>query len=284
MIALLLGVLLQAKVSIGEVEIPVALRAKNGERGPGVNEFGSIKKGEGVLVAFTRDRYIHFYAWTRTNPGKRLYDVAWIASNGEIVEVAPLVAEEMPDPRPAYGINKVKGITSSKEVRYALFLPPSSKVKKGAAAKVDLGGAEIEEMPAIECNGKKIYLEIVAAEPDRSRGLTYRPNLSKGEGMIFAFPDARKRPFWMYHTYLSIDVSYIKSDGTLLEVNPMKKMRNPDDERAARNSMVPTKVEAPYVLETGYEFMKDAGFKPGDVFTLPKELTDLKPEKSPFEE
>jgi hypothetical protein len=279
-----LAVLLQAKVSIGEIEIPVRVRAKNGERGPSANDFGEIKKGEGVLVAFARDRYIHFYAWTRTNPGRRLYDVAWIASSGEVTEVVPLINEEMPDPRPAYGINKVKGITSAKEVQYALFLPPNSKVKKGATAKIDPGGAEIQEMPALECDGKKIFVEIVATEPDRSRGLTYRPNLSKGEGMIFAFPDARKRPFWMYHTYLSIDVSYVKSDGELLEINPMKKMRNPDDEKAARNSMVPTKVEAHYVLETGYEFMKEAGYRPGDKFTLPKELTEVKPEKSPFEE
>lgn len=286
---LLAAVLVQeGEVSIGEDRIPVRIRAKNGERGPATMEFGALRRGEGILVAFARDRHAHFYNWVRTGGGKRVYDVAFLRADGEIVEVASLLAEELGHVEPARGISAVRGVTSSMEIRFALFLAPNSAgrvgARKGARAAVDLNGVQPEELPALELGEKRIRVEIVATEPDRSRGLTYRPALSKGEGMLFAYPDAKRRPFWMYRTMISIDVSYVSSDGTLLEINPMKRLANPEDERAARGSMVPTKVEAHYVLETPIGWLKEAGFKVGDKFTLPTELTSITPEKSPFEE
>ncbi len=273
---LALALLLQ-DVTIGDAKIAVKLRAKNGERGPAAMAFEP-----NTLVAFARNRHIHLYHWSRES-SRRVFDVAFIDSNGLVTEVAPLMSEEMQHQDPHRGINKIKGLTSTQEVQYALILKPNSKVKKGQIATVNLAGSAIEELPALVCGDKKIFLEIVATEPDRSRGLTYRPAISKGEGMLFAYPDAKKRPFWMYHTVVSIDVSYVTSDGKLLEINPMKKLRNPDDETLARNTMVPTKVEAHYVLETAIGWLKEAGFKVGDAFELPKELTSIKPEKSPFE-
>jgi uncharacterized membrane protein (UPF0127 family) len=287
MAAILATIFLVQQVRVGKTEIPVSVRAKNGERGPSATDFGAVERERGILVAFARPRHIHFYSWTRKNPGRRLYDVAFLAADGQISEVVPLVAEEMTHSDPSFGINKIRGVTSTSEAVFALFLAANSAarlgVKKGTRAEVDLAGAAPEELPAIESDGRQIFLEIVGGEPDRSRGLTYRPAISKGDGMLFAFADARKRPFWMYHTYMSIDVCYLGDDGTLLEINPMKKLRDPDDEGAARQSMVPTKVEARYVLETAFGYMKEAGFKVGDKFVLPKELTELKPEKSPFE-
>lgn len=250
-------------------------------------DFGALKRGEGILVAFARSRYAHFYHWVRTGGGKRVYDIAFIGSDGEIVEVAPLLAEELSHAEAPRGITAVRGVTSSLEIRFALFLAPNSAhrvgARKGARAVVDLKGAQPEDLPALKLAEKRIYVEIVATEPDRSRGLTYRSALSMGEGMIFAYPDAKRRPFWMYRTMISIDVSYVASDGTLLEINPMKRLPNPEDERAARMSMVPTKVEAPYVLETPMGWLQEAGFKVGDQFSLPKELTSITPEKSAFE-
>jgi uncharacterized membrane protein (UPF0127 family) len=285
---LLAAALLQeGEVSIGDDRLPVRIRARNGERGPAAMDFGAVKRGEGILVAFARDRHAHFYYSVRAGGGKRMYDAAFLRADGEVVEVTPLLAEELSHPEPPRGISAVRGITSSAEIRYALFLAPNSAgrlgVRKGAKAGIDLKGAEPEELPALELGEKRIRVEIVAAEPDRSRGLTYRPALSKGEGMIFAYPDAKRRPFWMYRTMISIDVSYVAVDGTLLEINPMKRLANPEDERAARGSMVPTKVEAPYVLETPIGWLQEAGFKVGDKLALPKELTSITPEKSPFE-
>jgi len=289
MLTTLLLALLQdaGEVSIGSDRIAVRLHAKNGQRGPATMSFAAPKRGEGILVAFARDRHAHFYHWSKSGGGRRVFDVAFITSDGEIAEVLPLLSEELGHPDPPHGISAVKGVTSEQEIRFALFLPPNSAgrsgVKKGVKAAVDLKGVEAEELPAMELGDKRIYLEIVAHEPDRSRGLTYRPALSKGDGMIFAYPDAKRRPFWMYRTFVSIDVSYLSADGTLLEINPMKRLSNPEDERAARGSMVPTKVEGIYVLETPLGWLQESGYKVGDKFALPKALTESKPEKSPFE-
>ncbi len=275
------------EVAIGDARIAVRIQAKNGQRGPAAMEFAAPKRGEGILVAFARDRHAHFYHWSRGGGGRRMFDVAFLKADGEVAEVLPLLSEELGHPEPPRGISAVKGITSADEIRFVLFLPPNSAarsgVRKGAKAAVDLKGVQPEEMPALELGDKRIYLEIVAHEPDRSRGLTYRPALSKGEGMIFAYPYAKRRPFWMYRTFVSIDVSYLAADGTLLEINPMKKLANPEDERAARGSMVPTKVEGVYVLETPIGWLQESGYKVGDKFALPKALTESKPEKSPFE-
>lgn len=275
-----------AEVRVGDVRIPVRVRAKNGERGPGVNGFGNIARGTGILVAHARDRFLHFYAWNRRRR-RRLYDVAFLSAGGEVSEVAALDEERLPDPRPSWGISGIRGVTSSTEVRYALFLAPGEAarlgVRCGVQVRIEGKGIEPEEMPAIECADRKIYVEIVATEPERSRGLSYRTGLSEGEGMIFAYRDARVRPFWMYRTFIPLDVCYLRKDGTLLEIHSMKTLKDPNDKELARRHLVPTRVRAQYVMETPYGYMKKAGFKVGDRFHLPKALTSLRPERSPFE-
>jgi uncharacterized membrane protein (UPF0127 family) len=292
MIPLLAGLILlqdAPEVRVGKRTIPVRLRANHAERGPATMDFGDVKRGEGIMVCFPRDRYAHFYYWTRGQTSKRKYDVAWITSKGKVVDVVSLAAEYMPHKDPPWGINKIRGITSKEEVQYALFMAPNNArrygIRKKAEVEIELAGTEIEPMPCLECEDEKVkfHLEFVAFEPDRSRGLTYRPNLSEGDGMLFAWPDAKKRPIWMYHTFMSIDVVYIDKDGTILEIHSMRKMSNPNDEAQARRTLVPTKVETIYILEVPYGAMRRAGLKVGSKFKLPEAVTSVTPEESPFE-
>jgi len=134
MLSTLLGLaLLQdaAEVAIGDAKIAVRVQAIQGQRGPATMEFAALKRGEGILVAFARDRHAHFYHWSRGGGGRRTFDVAFLKSDGEITEVVALLSEELGHPEPPRGISAVKGITSADEIRFALFLPPNSAGRSG---------------------------------------------------------------------------------------------------------------------------------------------------------
>ena len=48
-----------------------------------------------------------------------------------------------------------------------------------------------------------------------------RQALGENEGMLFVFKTAERRQFWMYQTYIPLDIGYFTADGTLQEIYPM---------------------------------------------------------------
>lgn len=41
------------------------------------------------------------------------------------------------------------------------------------------------------------------------------------EGMLFAFPDAQHRAFWMIDCFFDLDIAYIAPDGTIRDIQTM---------------------------------------------------------------
>ena len=70
--------------------------------------------------------------------------------------------------------------------------------------------------------GEQVLRVQIAADPDaRERGLMYRRTLGEEEGMLFVFPDAGLRSFWMKDTPLPLSLAYINEHGRILEIHEM---------------------------------------------------------------
>lgn len=61
----------------------------------------------------------------------------------------------------------------------------------------------------------KFSVEIAADEASREKGLMYRQTLPPDAGMLFEYPTPAPVVFWMKNTPLSLDMVFIKQDGTI---------------------------------------------------------------------
>lgn len=102
-------------------------------------------------------------------------------------------------------------------------------------------------------------VEIADDEQERETGLMNRDSLPVGQGMLFLFPDARERAFWMKNTHIPLDIIYISKSG---EVISIQKNTMPMNETPL-HSFGP----AAAVLEINGGQADALGIKPGDRIT-----------------
>jgi uncharacterized membrane protein (UPF0127 family) len=104
---------------------------------------------------------------------------------------------------------------------------------------------------------KKIPVALAATPKSRRQGLMYCSLLLKETGMLFVYPDARRRVFWMKNTSIELAIIFISVDGRIAaiergEPGSLDHIRSPDDVQA--------------VLEINYRESRD--LKVGDHATL----------------
>ena len=86
-------------------------------------------------------------------------------------------------------------------------------------------GARASDPPAIEQvsivtanSATLITAEIAVTEEQRSRGLMFRHILPEGHGMLFDFGKPRPVAMWMKNTYMSLDMLFVRADGTVAAI------------------------------------------------------------------
>ncbi len=95
-----------------------------------------------------------------------------------------------------------------------------------------------------------------ATDAETQVGLMYRKEpLKDDEGMLFIFPDDIDHRFWMENTYLSLDMVFIDSTGTVVGVLD----HVPPLTRDSRHVGVPSR----YVLEVGAGNAAKLGYRVG---------------------
>jgi hypothetical protein len=83
------------------------------------------------------------------------------------------------------------------------------------------GSAALDRSPlAIETGHGRFEFEVeLAATPaERARGLMFRESLADDHGMLFDFGSAKPVAMWMRNTYISLDILFIRADGSISRI------------------------------------------------------------------
>jgi uncharacterized protein len=65
-------------------------------------------------------------------------------------------------------------------------------------------------------NGPATFtVEVAADAASREKGLMYRTEMAPDAGMLFEFPAPAQEVFWMKDTPLSLDMLFVRADGTI---------------------------------------------------------------------
>lgn len=67
-----------------------------------------------------------------------------------------------------------------------------------------------------------IVADVARTPEERSEGLMYRESLASGTGMLFVFPEAEVRSFWMKNTFIALDIAYLDRDGRIVDIQQME--------------------------------------------------------------
>jgi uncharacterized membrane protein (UPF0127 family) len=69
---------------------------------------------------------------------------------------------------------------------------------------------------------EEVNAELALTRIQVMTGMMFRTNMLEQEGMLFAFPDAQPRSFYMKNTKVPLTLAYIEPDGTILELHDLK--------------------------------------------------------------
>lgn len=78
------------------------------------------------------------------------------------------------------------------------------------------------EVLELDVGGHPVRAELADTPPKRERGLMARTALAPGAGMLFVYPEARERGFWMQHTLLPLSIAYLNDTGTIVHLADME--------------------------------------------------------------
>ncbi|MBV9238793.1 MAG: DUF192 domain-containing protein, partial [Xanthobacteraceae bacterium] len=108
-------------------------------------------------------------------------------------------------------------------------------------------------------SGTKEYpftVEVVATPDERARGLMERREVPTGTGMLFDFQTEQPVAFWMKNTIVSLDMIFIRANGTILNIAT--------DTVPFSEKQVPSDGPVRGVLEVVAGTTKKLGISPGD--------------------
>lgn len=107
----------------------------------------------------------------------------------------------------------------------------------------------------VRIGDRTVRLQLAALPPEQERGLMFRKEMGRDEGMLFVFTGPQRMAFWMRNTTLPLDIGYLDAQGVLREIYPMY----PLDERS-----VPSRaMDLQFALEMNQGWFKANGVKPG---------------------
>lgn len=101
-----------------------------------------------------------------------------------------------------------------------------------------------------------ITVEIANTPEEKAKGLMFRTSLAENAGMLFPYAPPQEATMWMRNTYISLDMVFIRADGT---VHRVETNTEPFSER-----VIASRGNVSAVLELKAGVAAKLGLKPGD--------------------
>ena len=99
-----------------------------------------------------------------------------------------------------------------------------------------------------------VQAELARTYEEREQGLMFRETLDRGRGMLFVFPDAQTRSFWMKNTFIPLDIAYLDADLRIVDIQAMQ---------AESLDPHPSALPAMFALEVPLGWFAEAGITVG---------------------
>jgi uncharacterized membrane protein (UPF0127 family) len=86
------------------------------------------------------------------------------------------------------------------------------------AAHAKMRQGNLTVAPAAGGPGHTFNIEVATTEKEKELGLMFRTHLADNEGMLFPYDRPRRLSMWMHNTYISLDMLFIRDDGTIARI------------------------------------------------------------------
>lgn len=103
---------------------------------------------------------------------------------------------------------------------------------------------------------RTIDIEIADTPYEWETGLMYRESMEDNQGMLFIYPNAAPRSFYMKNTYIPLDIIFLGADTTVVS---FKENAIPRDETS-----IPSNAPAKFILEINGGKVADWNIETGD--------------------
>jgi uncharacterized membrane protein (UPF0127 family) len=119
------------------------------------------------------------------------------------------------------------------------------------------GAQNLERVEIVSKTGVHVFdVEMAVTPEQRSTGLMHRKELARGRGMLFDFEGDGPIVMWMKNTYVSLDMIFIRSDGTIARIA--------ENTTPLSEQTIPSGAPVKAVLEVVAGTAKRLGIAPGD--------------------
>jgi uncharacterized protein len=116
----------------------------------------------------------------------------------------------------------------------------------------------------------RINLQLARTEQERETGLMYVDNLAPNNGMLFVYTAPSTESYWMYHTLIPLSIAWIAQDGTIVDIQDMPRLDDPNNEQEAAGTVYTPSGPYWYALEVNEGWFVENGVGVGQqmVFCL----------------
>jgi uncharacterized protein len=116
----------------------------------------------------------------------------------------------------------------------------------------------LTDLTVILNRGRKYRFKVqTAISPEQQEtGLMWRKSLPPREGMLFVFPEPKLATFWMHNTLASLDLIFIRADGSIANISARATPMS--------DALIPSKGRVVAVLEIAGGRARAIGLKSGD--------------------